>query len=79
MERVLEQMVREGVIDADGAGRAHQLMLTQSKPLDEAVVASGAANEEAALKFFSEHFGVPMAGRGRPSDATTSSPLQPGI
>ena len=25
------------------------------------MVASGAANEEAALKFFSEHFGVPMA------------------
>ncbi|HLX59726.1 MAG TPA: GspE/PulE family protein [Planctomycetota bacterium] len=61
MERVLEQMMQLGVIDADGAGRAHDLMVTQSKPLDEAVIASGAATEDAALKFFSEHFGVPMA------------------
>jgi general secretion pathway protein E/type IV pilus assembly protein PilB len=61
VERVLEQMVRGGVIDADGAGRAHQAMLSQNKPLDEAVISSGAASEEAALKFFSEHFGVPMA------------------
>jgi len=61
VERVLEQMMQLGVIDADGAGRAHDLMVTQSKPLDEAVIASGAATEDAALKFFSEHFGVPMA------------------
>src|SRR5579862_5010532 len=54
-------MMQLGVIDADGAGRAHDLMVTQSKPLDEAVIASGAATEDAALKFFSEHFGVPMA------------------
>jgi type II secretion system protein E len=59
VERVLEQMVREGVLDADGAGRAHQAMATGTS-LDEAVISSGAATEDVALKFFSERFGVPL-------------------
>ncbi len=61
MDRVLEQMVRVKVIDADGAALAQKLMQLEGKPLDEAVIASGAASEDAALKFFSERFGVPMA------------------
>ena len=61
MDRVLEQMVRAGVINADGATLAHKQMTAEGKPVDEAVIASGAATEDLALKFFSERFGVPMA------------------
>ena len=61
MDRVLEQMIKANVIDADGAALAHKLMSAEGKAVDEAVIASGAASEDAALKFFSERFGVPMA------------------
>ena len=60
MERVLEQMVREGVFDADAAGRAGRL-LADGKALDEAVLSAGSVNEDKALKFFSTRFGVPLA------------------
>jgi len=61
VDRVLEQMLKAGVIDADGAARAHREMTVEGKAVDDAVVASGAATEDLALKFFSERFGVPMA------------------
>ncbi len=61
MDRVLEQMVRAGVIDANGAALAQKQITSDGKPVDEAVIASGAATEDLALKFFSERFGVPMA------------------
>ena len=54
-------MVRAGVIDANGAALAQKLISAEGKPVDEAVIASGAATEDIALKFFSERFGVPMA------------------
>ena len=54
-------MVRAGVIDANGAALAQKLISAEGKPVDEAVIASGAATEDLALKFFSERFGVPMA------------------
>ncbi len=51
-------MLKAGVIDADGAGRARLAMRSEGKPLDEAVISSRAATEDAAQLYFAQRFGV---------------------
>ena len=58
MKSILSEMQASGLLDADGAERVRPL-LSEGKPLDEALVSSGALSEEQTLKFLSEKFGVP--------------------
>src|SRR4051812_9849496 len=50
-------MQASGLLDAGGAERVRPL-LSEGKPLDEALVSSGVVSEEQALKFLAEKFGV---------------------
>jgi type II secretion system protein E len=58
VKSILSEMQASGILDADGAERVRPL-LSEGKPLDEALVSSGALSEEQTLKFLSEKFGVP--------------------
>jgi len=58
VKSILSEMQASGLLDADGAERVRPL-LSEGKPLDEALVSSGALSEEQTLKFLSEKFGVP--------------------
>jgi general secretion pathway protein E/type IV pilus assembly protein PilB len=55
---ILDQMQATGLLDAAGSERVRPL-LSQGKPVDEALIASGVLNEDQVLKFFSEKFEIP--------------------
>ncbi|MGD0090767.1 MAG: ATPase, T2SS/T4P/T4SS family [Planctomycetota bacterium] len=59
MKSILSEMKASGLLDASGAERVLPL-LSEGKPLDEALVSSGVLSEERALTFLAGRFGVPF-------------------
>ena len=58
MKSILTELQTAGLLDAKGIELAGPL-LSQGKPLDEALISSGALSEEQALRFLAVKFGVP--------------------
>jgi len=59
VKSILSEMKASGLLDASGAERVLPL-LSEGKPLDEALVSSGVLSEERALTFLAGRFGVPF-------------------
>ena len=63
MNAVLAELQSAGLLNAHDAERVRPL-LSDGKPLDEALVSSGALSEEQTLRFLAQKFGVPFLDLG---------------
>jgi general secretion pathway protein E/type IV pilus assembly protein PilB len=58
LHTVLADLQTSGLLDGEGAEKVRPL-LSAGKPLDEALISSGALDEEQTLKFLASRFGAP--------------------
>jgi hypothetical protein len=59
VEHVVERLVKEGLLDADGAALVRDA-IAAGKPLDDALRAAKGASEEKVLRFLATDFDIPF-------------------